>query len=215
MGFLKKFIIGLIGAVALFVVVAFLLPREVEVSRQTQINAPPEKVFAYVNDLKKFNEWSPWSQGDPNMKQTYSGPPSGVGQKVAWDSTEFGAGTQEIVASEPNKLVRTALDFGDQGTANAAFSLEPMDGGTRVTWGFKTDLGNNPIGRWMGLMFESWIGSDYEKGLASLKALTERTRLTDQTLMRSQPALAANRSPNLYSRALRLARTSSMPRVRA
>ena len=115
MGFLKKFAVGLLGAVLLFVVVAFFLPREVAVSREALINAPPEKVFAYVNDLKKFNEWSPWATRDPNMKQTYSGPASGVGQKVAWqsDHDQVGSGTQEIVASDPNKSVKTALDFGD------------------------------------------------------------------------------------------------------
>ncbi len=174
MGFLKKFIIGLLGAVVLFVGVAFLLPRDVSVSREALINAPPDKVFAYLNDLKKFDEWSPWSKGDPDMKQTYTGPSAGVGQKVAWQSNEYGSGSQEIVASEPGKLVRTALDFGDQGTADAAFKLEGFDGGTRITWEFHTDLGNNPMGRWMGLMFETWIGADYEAGLASLKELAEK-----------------------------------------
>ncbi len=176
MGFLKKFAVGLLGAVLLFVVVAFFLPREVAVSRQALINAPPEKVFAYVNDLKKFNDWSPWAKRDPNMKQTYSGPASGVGQKVAWqsDHDQVGSGTQEIVASDPNKSVKTALDFGDMGTADAVFSLEGFDGGTRITWGFTTDVGNNPMMRWMGLMFDKWIGADYEAGLASLKELAEK-----------------------------------------
>ena len=45
--------------------------------------------------------------------------------------------------------------------------------GTKITWGFDSDLGMNPIARWMGLMFDSWIGADYETGLANLKNLVE------------------------------------------
>ena len=176
MTYVKKFIAGILGAIALFIIVGLFLPREVSVSREALINAPPEKVFAYINDLKKFNEWSPWAKRDPNMKQTFSGPASGVGQKVAWssDHDQVGSGTQEIVESAAPSLVRTKLDFGDMGSADASFNLEGLDGGSRITWGFTTDLGGNPMMRWMGLMFDSWIGADYEAGLAALKELAEK-----------------------------------------
>jgi len=36
-----------------------------------------------------------------------------------------------------------------------------------------SDGGNNPIGRYFGLMFDSMIGGDYETGLAKLKQLAE------------------------------------------
>jgi len=36
------------------------------------------------------------------------------------------------------------------------------------------DLGNNPIARYAGLMFDKWIGGDYEKGLARLKQVMEQ-----------------------------------------
>ena len=74
---------------------------------------------------------------------------------------------------EPDSKVETALDFGDQGTATATFDLEPEGSETKVTWGFSTDLGFNPVARYFGLMFDSWIGADYEAGLANLKALVE------------------------------------------
>lgn len=176
MKFLKKFLIGLIGAVALFVVIGLFLPREVSVSREALINAPPEKVFAHINDLKKWNTWSPWAKRDPDIKQTFSGPNEGLGQKVVWtsDHDQVGNGTQEIVESVPNQMIRTALDFGDMGTAKAAFNLEGFDGGTRITWGFETDMGSNPMMRWMGLMMDGWIGADYEAGLAALKDVAEK-----------------------------------------
>jgi effector-binding domain-containing protein len=112
---------------------------------------------------------------DPNAKYTYSGPVTGVGAKMSWvgDPKSVGSGSQEIVESRPYELVKAALDFGDQGKATAQFVLAKEGSGTRVTWGFDTDLGMNPVARYFGLMFDSMIGKDYEKGLAGLKALAE------------------------------------------
>lgn len=62
MRFVKKIFFGLLVLVAVLAGVAFLLPREVAVSRAITIAAPPEAVFPYINDLKKFNAWSPWAK---------------------------------------------------------------------------------------------------------------------------------------------------------
>ena len=52
-------------------------------------------------------------------------------------------------------------------------SRNVINGGTGVTWGFKTEL-KGAMERWFGLLFDRWIGADYEKGLAKLKALVEK-----------------------------------------
>ena len=148
---LLKRLFGFIAVVALVLVaIAFLLPRQVEVSRTVQITAPPEAVFPHVNSLQKFSEWSPWSDRDPNMQVTYSGPEMGVGNKMDWTSEDpnVGNGTQIITASTENELVETALDFGPMGSANAKFVLAAKDGGTEVEWGFVSDMGMNPMIRW-------------------------------------------------------------------
>ncbi len=99
----------------------------------------------------------------------------GVGNKLTWASEhpQVGNGTQEITASVENERVETALDFGSMGTADAFFSLKANGDVTDVTWGFTTDMGSNPVSRWMGLMMDKWVGGDYETGLNRLKALVE------------------------------------------
>jgi effector-binding domain-containing protein len=69
--------------------------------------------------------------------------------------------------------VKTKLDFGGEGIAYATFNLEPAEGGTKVVWSMDMDVGMNPAMRYMGLMFDTWIGKDYEEGLANLKKLVE------------------------------------------
>ncbi len=161
--------------VAVLVVIAFFLPRHVAVSRSLAINAPVEQVFSHVNSLRAFAVWSPWSDYDPDMKVTFSGPETGVGSRMDWtsDQQNVGNGTQIITASEENQRVETSLDFGAMGRAVAEFTLTPAANGTEVRWGFVTDLGMNPVARWMGLVMDRWVGSDFENGLARLKIAAE------------------------------------------
>lgn len=171
-----KTTITVVGVVAiLLVVVAFLLPRHVTVARSIEIDAPPAVIYPLVADLRRSNEWSPWLELDPDVEITFTGPAEGVGQTMSWnsDNPNVGSGAQSITMLEPDRKVETALDFGDEGTATAYFDLEPQGSATKVTWGFNMDLGFNPVARYFGLMFDRWIGADYEKGLARLKAVAE------------------------------------------
>lgn len=172
---LKKIGLGLVGLIVVLVVVGFMLPRQVAVERSVVIAAAPEEVFPYVNSLKAFNEWSPWAEYDPDTQYTFSGPETGVGARVDWvsEQSNVGSGSQEIVESVENELVRTKLDFGSEGLADAHFQLKRVDDGTEVTWGFATDMGMNPMGRYFGLMMDKWVGADYERGLDRLKDVVE------------------------------------------
>ncbi len=179
---LLKLLLWFVVLVAvLFLGIGLLLPRTAHVERSIAIDAPPANVFTLVNSFRRFNEWSPWAARDPGAKYAYEGPDWGVGARMAWtgDPKLVGSGSQEIVASEPYRLVRTRLDFGREGLADAAFTLVPDGPGTRATWSFDTDLGSNPLARWMGLFFDRMIGKDYEAGLSSLRALAERLPRTD------------------------------------
>lgn len=172
-----KWLIGLVVVLAVvFFAGGYLLPRDVVVARTIEIDAPPSDVFPHVNSLKATEAWSPWLDRDPDVKLTYSGAEAGVGSKMEWASEDpqVGAGTQEIVESQADKLVKTALDFGEMGLATASFDLVDAGGKTTVTWGLNADMGESPMGRWMGLMMDTWVGADYEAGLVKLKAVVEQ-----------------------------------------
>ena len=175
MRILRNIIIGIVVIVGVLAGAAFLLPRNVIVERSIAIDAPPEAVFPLVNSLERGKEWSPWLERDPETALTFGGAKEGVGATMEWASSDpqVGEGYQEITASVPNERVETALDFGTQGAAKAWFVLAADGGGTALTWGLDADMGNNPMGRWMGLMMDDWVGADYEKGLANIKSLAE------------------------------------------
>ena len=159
----------------LFVGVGFLLPDVSRVQRDITIARPTPEVFATLNSFRRFNDWSPWFPRDPQAEYAFEGPPSGVGATLRWASEkrDVGRGSQRIVASDPERRIDVVLAFDDQGEAQAAYVLEPVDGGTRVRWEFETRHGNNVLSRWFGLGFDRWIGADYENGLTKLKAMLE------------------------------------------
>ena len=189
MRILKRVALLVLALVALLTEIGFLLPRHEHVERATVITAPPSTVFALVNSYRNFNKWSPWHAIDPNTQYAYEGPEIGVGAKMSWkaDARTVGSGSQEIVESRAPELVKTSLDFGGQGKAAAQFRLAPEGGGTRVVWSMDTDMGASPVGRYFGLMMESIVGKDYEKGLQGLKVLAEGLPKTDFAGIKVEP----------------------------
>lgn len=168
------FFVGLIAI--LLVAVAFVLPREVTVSREVMIAATADKVFPLVSSLKNMAKWSPWVAKDPAIKLAFSGPDSGVGAKMGWSSqmAQVGNGTQEITESVAMQDVTSRLIFGGMAPTTTRLDLGKEAGGTRVRWSLMADLGWNPLARWSGLMTDRWLGPDFETGLAHLKALAEQ-----------------------------------------
>lgn len=174
---MKRVLKWLSGVIVVLAVIVFgggmLMPSTVEVSRDVVINAPPDKIFPHVENLKAFNKWSPWAERDPESVIEYSGAEDGVGQVMTWDSKDMGQGSMKVVEVVDNSKLVTALDFGQMGTASAQFELVPDAGGTKVTWSMKSELGNNPVARWFGPMLKSGVAEQYEKGLAKLRVVTE------------------------------------------
>lgn len=173
----------ILGYLVLLVVVALaglvgyaaMQPDTFRWERSILVDAPPERIAAIVTDFRRGAEWSPWEKLDPAMARTFTGPETGVGSIYEWDgNSDVGAGRQEIVSVDPDK-VTMKLDFKRPFEANnfADFIFTPEGDGTRVTWAI---YGPHPlIARVMGIVFdaEGMVGADFERGLASLKQLAE------------------------------------------
>src|SRR5262249_46070506 len=175
MRLLKRILLGVGVLVVVLIAVAFLLPREAQVTRSVDIAAKPAVIFPIASDLRRFNEWSPWLDLDPATSFTFTGPTDGVGQTLNWVSRDprIAAGKIVVTRIDPDTLAEMSVTFGRQNNARSWIELAPNGGTTRVTWGFGADTGFNPVARYFGLALDRSIGPDYEKGLAKLKAVSE------------------------------------------
>ena len=170
MGPLMRLILGLGVLVLILAAVALGLPAHVTVARSVVINAPEHVIYPYLNNLRRFSNWSPWSARDPNMKVTFSGPPEGTGAKIEWASEQpsVGTGSMEIVETNPSHSMNVAANYnGLEGTSS--YELTPSGAGSKVTWTFGYDTGSSPSKRWKALMLDGFIGAEYGVGLDKLR----------------------------------------------
>ena len=190
---LRKLLTAIVIVGVMLLGVAYILPQQVHVERSITVDRPAAAVFPLLNSPKRFNEWSPWKDLDPNVRMSYSGPESGVGAAMAWSgNSKVGKGSQVITESVADQSVKTDLNFGDMGTAKAEWQLSSAGTGTKIVWSLDMDVGNNPLGRYMGLFMDKMIGPDYDRGLKQLQALAEKEPVTEG----SQQASAPTTSPN-------------------
>ncbi len=168
---LKKIALALVLIVLAFTGYVALQPAVGTITRSATLAAAPSAVFPYLNDLHKWQDWSPWAKLDPNAKVTFEGPTSGVGSAFAWaGNREIGEGKMTIVASEPDTGVKMKIDFAKPFASNsiAEFKLKPDGAGTNVTWSMTGK--RHFLARAMCIVFnaDKMVGDTFEKGLANL-----------------------------------------------
>ena len=169
-------LIVVLAVVLLLLVVIALRPSEFSVTRSGAVAAPSDAVFEQVNDLHNWEAWSPWAKLDPAAKNTYEGPPAGVGASFAWAGNHnIGEGRMTITESRPYELVRFKLDFLKpfKGTNTAEFALKSEGDQTQVTWSMSGH--NSFFAKAIGLFIncDGMIGKQFEKGLEQLNLVTQ------------------------------------------
>ena len=168
---LKKILLGGLVVIAAFLIFVVTRPAEFRVERSATIAAPAQALFEQVNDHHKFNAWNPFLKVDPNVKNTYTGPDSGVGAVCSWDGNkDIGAGSATITESKPGELVRERMDWKRpmEGTATVEFTFKPQGDQTVVTWAMQGK--NGFMGKLVSLFMDcdKMCGSKFEQGLADL-----------------------------------------------
>jgi uncharacterized protein YndB with AHSA1/START domain len=166
-------VLAVLGILAL----AASKPDTFTVQRSVTVKAPPEKVFALLDDFHRWDAWSPWEKLDPSMKRTFSGAERGKGAVYAWQGEgKAGAGRMEITDSTPPSKVAIKLDFIKPfETSNVVdFTIVPQGDQSTVTW---TMRGPSPFVAKLMQVFvsmDAMIGKDFDSGLAAIKAAAEK-----------------------------------------
>jgi uncharacterized protein YndB with AHSA1/START domain len=172
-------IIGIVvvAAIAAVLIIAATKPDTFRVQRSATIAAPPETIFAHLNDFHRWPAWSPYERKDPAMKRTFSGPATGPGAIYEWDGDKnVGKGRIEITEVSPNARLALNLDMLKPFEAHnkAEFTLQPQGNATVVTWAMH---GPAPYFSKILQVFcnmDRMVGGDFETGLASLKTIAEK-----------------------------------------
>lgn len=177
---MQEILIWFAAALAMFIVAMLLFaarrPDTFEVSRSMTINAPAERIYPLIANLKVMNTWNPFVQPDPAIKIDCSGPEIGKGAAHSWQGNRnVGEGRIEITDAVAPKSVdmRLLMKKPMKADNSVSFTIAPNGSGSIVTWSMS---GRQPfIGKLVTLFIncDSMVGSQFEKGLAKLKLIAE------------------------------------------
>ncbi len=148
------------------------------VQRSVTIDAPPARIYDQIVNFHNWTSWSPWEDIDPALHRTYSGPESGTGAVYDWSGNRrAGQGRMQITDAKASERVQIDLVFEKPWKArnDTVFTISPEGSGSRVTWSM---TGTNTLMTKVMSIFRSMdklLGPDFEKGLARLKATTEKS----------------------------------------
>jgi len=173
---IKTIALGAVAALGALLIFAATRPDTFRVERSASINAPAERLYPLINDLRQFNTWNPFEKGDPAAKGEYRGPAAGPGAAYDFHGGKSGKGSISIVESAPPSKVTMKLDMLEpmEGHNIVEFTIAARGAMTDVTWAMH---GPSPfISKLIGvfLSMDKMIGGQFEAGLANLKARAEK-----------------------------------------
>ncbi len=163
--------------VAAVLVSAATKPDAFRVQRTLTMKATPERIVPLIENFYIWRSWSPFERKlDPALKRAHSGSARGKGAVYAWEGIgKAGAGRMEIIDSSSSQVtIKLDLIKPVEGHNIAQFTLEPRGDSTNVTWALR---GPSPYLAKVATTFfnmDRVVGSEFETGLANLKAIAER-----------------------------------------
>ena len=174
---LKKIGLWLGILILALILFSFLLPADVKVERSIIVNAPVDRVFDQVNDLRNWEKWSPWKRMDPTMVMTFSNPPVGQNAFYKWESKDkhLATGTMTLSKVVANEEIVTTIEFGDGYVGTSDFHFGHKDDGIEVTWSMENHVGMMPWSKYFGMMMKSQLKKSFDDGLKALKFYTEKS----------------------------------------
>ncbi|HVF97327.1 MAG TPA: SRPBCC family protein [Flavisolibacter sp.] len=176
---LKRIGVALLVLVALVLLTALFVKKDMHAEKEVVINKPKTEVFSYVKQLKNQNSYSKWATMDPAMKKDFRGTDGTVGFVSAWESnnSEVGKGEQEIKAVKEGERIDYEIRFIKpwESKATSYMVTEAVsENQTKVKWGFDGNMMYplNIMNLFMNM--DEMIGKDFSTGLTNLKSNLEK-----------------------------------------
>jgi len=153
------------------------MPPVQSIERSIEIEAYPEDVFPFINDLQTYSQWSPLHAEIADAEIIYGGAEAGNGQTMAWQGSTgtYPFGSQEITQSQAGEFVQVKVNLSGR-AATVTHAILPLDDGNGVTVLTKseTELGGFPyLDRVRTKLRKSWFDDQFDQSLMRLKTVSE------------------------------------------
>lgn len=167
----------LLGFFFLTIILAGLfLPATWVVEKAELIHATPDDLFALINSLDEWPNWTVWSSDneDSNLSFEYPDQKEGLGASQIWKSNKMN-GTLAITESTVNKEVKYQFDIKEGNlTLLGTIVLAPADTNyTQIAWRcqLKELKDSNPVRRYQAFFLKNYFDTTIEGSLASMLSM--------------------------------------------
>ena len=166
----------LAGIIILLLIIAVFTKKGYNTHREIIIQAPQQKVFEYLKQIKNQDNFNMWIMVDPQMKKEFKGTDGTVGFIYAWNGNKkAGEGEQEIKAITEGKSIETEIRFVRPfaGLAHAKLTAESLpDNQTKVTWSTASTM-KYPMNIMISMIVKM-LEKDMGTSLTTLKNILEK-----------------------------------------
>ncbi len=166
--------LGSVAAVLLLL--GLTLPHQYSVRRHIVINADSRIIHNYVNDLRQWEKWVPWTRIDPALRIIPGRLHRGPGAWQTWQGRDW-QGQLIVTHSAPNEGIRYQI-FVDRSTPMTLHSTMKYrrlgKKKTEVTWTAHGAFESPLTGGFYAMMMDAIFGDLFTKGLVNLKRLIEQ-----------------------------------------
>jgi effector-binding domain-containing protein len=174
---MKKVLYVLLGIVVLYLILALIGPKKVEVERSIEIGKPASVYKDKLADYQFFNaKWNPWAELDSNMKAEFTGTPGTPGHTYKWEGNDkVREGEMEIKEVKADTVIQN-IYFGKgrkMGVSRSWLAVSGNDQTSKMTWHLTLGVGFffRPVMMFMSM--DKMIGERFEVGLKKLKTEVE------------------------------------------
>lgn len=137
------------------------------------IDAPIDEVYARVADFRRWGEWNPWLEHEPDAQAALSETTDAEGSRYAWNSPRLGAGAIEHVRLTAREGIEQRMDFQQpfRFRGRGQWRFVGRQGKTEVTWRMDGRVAF-PL-RAFAQTVQGMIALDHRYGLDRLARLVE------------------------------------------
>lgn len=184
---LKIIGIVIVAIIAIPLVIALFINGNYAVEKEVVINKSKQEVFEYIKILENQDNFSTWSNMDPDMKKEFIGTDGTVGFISAWESEneDVGKGEQEIMKISEGARIDYELRFMEpfEATDLAYMTTESIsENETKVKWGFTGKM-KYPMNLMLLFMnMEEMLGQSLQDGLNKLKTILETQKSVEEVV---------------------------------
>jgi hypothetical protein len=174
---LFKIYIILFAIVLAFVVGSRFFSPAYMVKETIIVNKPLDGTFAYMSNLKNWEEWSLWNKSlDSTLVYFYNNIRDTTGAIQYISGERIGKGRFKIMSFNRNKDFAYNLSMREgEITANGTFTFNAIsDSQTEIAWLDSGNVGNNPIKRYMIPFKTESTKTSFKQQLERIKAAAEK-----------------------------------------